>query len=140
MLPKTGRNAYKYGKNNNVSKFVINPHWPSSWTSNMLQIKKHSQKLTPYLLQNDVVFFFESYWKREKVADINFLDFNKLNDWAPQWKKSSVLTGRKHAKIVRLKDGWLNWETPDKFGRLGRYAKEINFYLEFLSFFNVTLL
>ena len=38
----------------------------------MLQIKEHSQKSTPYLLQNDVVFFFESYWKRENVADINF--------------------------------------------------------------------
>ena len=51
----------------------------------MLQIKEHSQKLTPYLLQNDVVFFFESYGKQENVADINFLDFNKLNDWASQW-------------------------------------------------------
>ena len=57
----------------------------------MLQIKEHSQKLTPYLLQNDVVFFFESYWKRENVADINFLDFSKLNDWASQWQKSDIL-------------------------------------------------
>ena len=57
----------------------------------MLQIKEHSQKLTPYLLQNYVVFFFESYWKRENVAGINFLDFNKLNDWASQWKKSDIL-------------------------------------------------
>ena len=57
----------------------------------MLQIKEHSQKLTPYLLQNDVVFFFESYGKQENVADINFLDFNKLNDWASQWKKSYIL-------------------------------------------------
>ena len=57
----------------------------------MVQIKEHSQKLTPYLLKNDVVFFFESYWKRENVADINFLDFNKLNDWASQWKKSDIL-------------------------------------------------
>ena len=47
----------------------------------MLQIKEHSQKLTTYLLQNDVVLYFESYWKRENVADINFWDFfNKLND------------------------------------------------------------
>ena len=57
----------------------------------MLQIKKHSQKLTPYLLQNDVVFFLESYGKQENVADINFLDFKKLNDWASQWKKSDIL-------------------------------------------------
>ena len=46
----------------------------------MLQMKEHSQKLTPYLLQNYVFSYFESYWKRENVADINFLDFNKLND------------------------------------------------------------
>ena len=65
----------------------------------MLQIKEHSQKLTPYLLKNDVVFFFESYWKRENVADINFLDFNKLNDWASQWKKSDILR-----LILRLSD------------------------------------
>ena len=38
----------------------------------MLQMKEHSQKLTTYLLQNDVVLYFESYWKRENVADINF--------------------------------------------------------------------
>ena len=34
----------------------------------------------PYLFQNDVVLYFESYWKRENVADINFWDFNRLND------------------------------------------------------------
>ena len=34
----------------------------------------------------------------------------------------SVLNRRKHTKIVRPGDGWLNWETPDKSGRLGRYA------------------
>ena len=51
-------------------------------------------------------------------------------------KKNSdlVLTGRKHTKIVRPGDGCLNWETPDKSGRLGTYAKEIYYYLEFLSF------
>ena len=38
----------------------------------MLQMKEHSQKLTTYLLQNDVVLYFKSYWKRENVADINF--------------------------------------------------------------------
>ena len=54
-----------------------------------LQIE-HSQKLTPYyLLQNDAVLYFESYWKQENVAaDINFLyhsfiiaqeEFPKLN-------------------------------------------------------------
>ena len=39
----------------------------------MLQMKEHSQKLTPYLFQNDVVFYFESYWKQENVADTIFL-------------------------------------------------------------------
>ena len=57
----------------------------------MLQIKDHSKKLTPYFPQNDVIFFFETYGKQENVADINFLDFNKLNDWASQWKKSDIL-------------------------------------------------
>ena len=37
----------------------------------MLQMREHSQKLTPHLFQN-VVLYFESYWKRENVADINF--------------------------------------------------------------------
>ena len=46
----------------------------------MLQTKEHSQKLTPDLFKNDVVLYFESYWKREIVADINFCEFNKLND------------------------------------------------------------
>ena len=46
----------------------------------MLQMKEHSQKLTLYLFQNDVVLYLESYWKGENVADNNFCDFNKLND------------------------------------------------------------
>ena len=46
----------------------------------MLQMKERSQKLTSDLFQNDVVLYFESYWKRENVADNNFWDFNKLND------------------------------------------------------------
>ena len=44
----------------------------------MLQMREHSQKLTHDLFQN-VVLYFESYWKRENVAGINFWDFNKLN-------------------------------------------------------------
>ena len=47
----------------------------------MLQMREHSQKLTHDLFQN-VVLYFESYWKQENVAGINFWDFNKLNDWA----------------------------------------------------------
>ena len=43
-------------------------------------MKEHSKKLTPYLLQNYAVLYFESYWKRENVGNINFWDFNKLND------------------------------------------------------------
>ena len=46
----------------------------------MIQMKEHSQKLTPHLFQNDVALYFESYRKQENVADINFWDFNKLND------------------------------------------------------------
>ena len=46
----------------------------------MLQMKENSQKLTPYLLPNDVLLYFESYWKRENLADITLLEFNKLND------------------------------------------------------------
>ena len=46
----------------------------------MLQMKEHIQNLTPHLFQNDVVLYFKSYWKRTNVADINFSDFNKLND------------------------------------------------------------
>ena len=30
------------------------------------------EKLTPYLYQNDLAFYFEPYWKRENAADINF--------------------------------------------------------------------
>ena len=43
-------------------------------------MKEHSQKLTPDLFQNAAVLYFESYWKRENVTDINFSDFSKLND------------------------------------------------------------
>ena len=46
----------------------------------MLQMKEHSQKLTPICFKFYVVLYFESYCKRENVADINFLDYNKLND------------------------------------------------------------
>ena len=46
----------------------------------MLQMKVHSQKVTPYLFQNYVALYFESYWKRENVADNSFWNFNKLND------------------------------------------------------------
>ena len=46
----------------------------------MLEMKEHSQKLTPYLFQNDVALYFESYWKHKNVTDINFWDFNKLNN------------------------------------------------------------
>ena len=85
---KIGRNALKYGEANNGSKFVINARWPSSWVCNMLQIKEHNQKLTHYLFQNNIVLYFESYRKRENAANIIFSVFNKLNDWAPQWKKN----------------------------------------------------
>ena len=57
----------------------------------MLQMKEHKQKLASYFFQNDVVLYFESYWKRENVPDNNFWDFNKLNDRASQWKKSDIL-------------------------------------------------
>ena len=56
----------------------------------MLKIKQHSQNLAPYLFQNDVVLYFESCWKREGAADVNFSCFNKLNDRASQWKKSKI--------------------------------------------------
>ena len=59
---------------------------PSSWVWNILQIKEHSQKSTPYLFQNDVVLYIEYYWKRETEADIN-----KINDWASHWKKKEIL-------------------------------------------------
>ena len=39
------------------------------------------------MFQNDVFLYFQSYWKRENVAGINFLGFSKLNDWASQRKK-----------------------------------------------------
>ena len=45
-----------------------------------------------------------------------------------------MLTGRKDIRIVRPGDGCLNWETPDKSGRLGTYAKEIYYCLDFFSF------
>ena len=42
--------------------------------------KVKSQKLIPYLFQNDVVLFFKTYWKQENAADIDFWCFIKLND------------------------------------------------------------
>ena len=29
----------------------------------MLEMKEHSQTLTPDLFQNDIVLYFQSYWK-----------------------------------------------------------------------------
>ena len=46
----------------------------------MLQMNEHSQTLTSDLFQNDIVLYFQSYWKRENVSHINFWDFNKIND------------------------------------------------------------
>ena len=46
----------------------------------------------------------------------------------------SLLTERKHTKIVRPGDGCLNWKTADKPGRSGTYVKEIYYYLDFFSF------
>ena len=46
----------------------------------MLQINEHSKKLTHYLFQNDVVLYFESYWKQENATEINFWGFSKIND------------------------------------------------------------
>ena len=36
---KIERNALKQGETKNSSKFVVNSRWPSSWVSNILQIK-----------------------------------------------------------------------------------------------------
>ena len=41
-----------------------------------------------------------------------------------------MLTGRKHTKIVRPGDGCLNWETPDKSGRLGKYGNISHKFVE----------
>ena len=46
----------------------------------MLQIKGYSQKLIPYLFQDDVVLYFESYRKQENAAGINCWCFFKVND------------------------------------------------------------
>ena len=48
-------------------------------------ISEHSQKLTPYLCQNNVALYFEPYWNQEYVADISFI---KLKDWAFQCKRT----------------------------------------------------
>ena len=57
----------------------------------LLQIKGYSQKLIPYLFQDDVVLYFESYWKQENAAGINCWCFIKVNDWTFQSKKNGVL-------------------------------------------------
>ena len=86
----------------------------------MLQMKEHSLKLTLYLFQNDVVLHFDSYWKRANVADNNFWDFNKLNDWASQWKKSDILrltrwkvmASKSEREIVVDNGMWLTHPSP----------------------------
>ena len=89
----------------------------------------------------------EQYFAADHVKGYGFKKWTRDCSW--QWhvtdapwpfkrkhKKNSgsLLTGRKHTKIVRLGDGCLNWETPDKSGRLDTYAKEIYYYLDFFSF------
>ena len=88
----------------------------------MLQIIDYSQKLTPYLFQKNVVLYFESYWKRENAADIKFWTFNKLNDWASQWKMNNILwlttwkfmTSKREQEIAA--DNGM-WPTPNPFKR-----------------------
>ena len=58
-----------------------------SFSYRMWVVAEHSQKLTPYLLQNNIALYSKLYWKRKSVADINFWCFIKLQDWAFQWKK-----------------------------------------------------
>ena len=43
-------------------------------------VNKHSEKLNPYLFQNDVALYFEVYWRQENAADISFRCFIKLKD------------------------------------------------------------
>ena len=73
-------------------------------------------------------------------------DFKKwMRDCSLQWhmadtpepfkrkhKKNSdlMLTRRKHTKIVRPGDGCLNWETPDKSGRLSKYGNISHKFVE----------
>ena len=48
----------------------------------MLQIKEHSQKLIPYMFQNDVSYILNLIGN--DAADINFWWLHKLNDSASQ--------------------------------------------------------
>ena len=78
----------------------------------------------------------ERYFAADQVKGYGFKKWTKDYSWhwhvadrpypfKRQHKKNSgsVLTWRKHTETVRLVDGCLNWETPGKFGRLGRYAE-----------------
>ena len=61
---------------------------------------------------------------REILAD-NGMWLTHLNHLNVRTKKNSgsVLTGRKHTKIMRPGNICTNLETPDKSGRLGRYVQ-----------------
>ena len=69
-------------------------------------------------------------WDFIKLLSPNKIQYYDRNsEWFQYWNKhkqkkksSSVLTGRKHTKIVRPGDCSLNRETPDKSGRFGRYV------------------
>ena len=68
--------------------FNIFSNHPYYSTPRLLENWDYKWKLTPYLFQNDVVLYFESYWKRENVADINFWDFNRLMTEFPDAKRA----------------------------------------------------
>ena len=84
-----------------------------------VKLKEHSQKLTSYLFQNDVVLYFKPYWKRENAADINFWCFIKLKDWAFQWKKnklfsltrSKVMVLTSEREIAASNGMWLTYQS-----------------------------
>ena len=50
----------------------------------ILSTFQHSQKLTPYLFQNDVALYFKPHWKQENTTNTNFRCFIMLNDQALQ--------------------------------------------------------
>ena len=74
------------------------------------RVPEHGKKSTLYLFQNDVALYFEPFWERGNVADINFWCFIKFNgkknrNFATDQVKRDLKKKNKRFQLT-MKCGW----------------------------------
>ena len=80
------------------------------------RVPEHGKKSTLYLFQNDVALYFEPFWERGNVADINFWCFIKFNG-----KKTEILRLTRSNVVIlkrRTRDSSWQWNVAGTPNRL----------------------